>query len=235
MSSRTVPEVPQSVLGQAEKIKDPEAIVRTFHSYNAMIQRCYYTKGYKYQRYGARGIAVCKAWRNSFTNFLRDMGLRPEGKTLDRIDNDKNYTPTNCQWATSLQQANNRSSNKKITHKGEARTIAQWARVLNVSFALLQSRIDRKWPANLVFEPGLTRRGVEKARRLEENRVRREKFKKELRTCQRCGETFHPKLLKSMYCSRYCGKAAARDAHYYRNKKVINAKRRAARESKDRK
>jgi len=73
-----------------------------------MIWRCKQTSGHFYQYYGARGIKVCDRWLD-YENFLEDMGERPEGATLDRIDNDKGYSPDNCKWATrSEQQANTR-------------------------------------------------------------------------------------------------------------------------------
>lgn len=80
-----------------------------FRSWLAMRQRCYYEKSEKYLRYGGRGIKVCDRWRDSFENFLVDMGARPEGMTLDRIDNDGDYEPGNCRWATPAQQMENRT------------------------------------------------------------------------------------------------------------------------------
>jgi hypothetical protein len=77
-----------------------------------MKQRCYYAKHKFYPRYGGRGITVCKRWRDSFEAFLKDMGIRPSGKTLDRKDNDGNYNPRNCRWATRKQQRTNQS--KKV-------------------------------------------------------------------------------------------------------------------------
>ena len=73
-----------------------------------MKRRCYETKNSEYQRYGGRGIKVCESWRLSFKSFLDDMGERPKGTSLDRINNDGNYGPENCKWSTPKEQANNR-------------------------------------------------------------------------------------------------------------------------------
>ena len=80
-----------------------------YKSWSAAKHRCFDVKGERYHRYGGRGITMCDEWRNSFPAFLAHMGPRPDGFTLDRIDNSKGYEPGNCRWATYKQQAQNRS------------------------------------------------------------------------------------------------------------------------------
>lgn len=114
--------------------------------YRKMLARCYNKKQHGYNRYGGRGIKVCDRWLSSVTYFIEDMGKRPSSKhELDRIDNNGNYEPSNCRWATKIQQMNNTSYNKHLTYNGERLTLAEWARKLNVSYTVLQSRIKRGW------------------------------------------------------------------------------------------
>lgn len=83
----------------------------TYNSWIAMLQRCYYAKGKMYAYYGGRGITVCDRWRgkHGFINFLADMGIKKDGQTLDRINSDGNYEPSNCRWATRKEQALSRA------------------------------------------------------------------------------------------------------------------------------
>ena len=115
----------------------------TFNSWGAMLERCYRPKASGFNRYGGRGIIVCDAWKNSFQNFLADMGERPPGKTLDRINSNGNYEPLNCRWATIAEQNSNKSNVVFVTHNGETKTSSEWARVFHVS----QSTIIRRFKA----------------------------------------------------------------------------------------
>jgi hypothetical protein len=89
----------------------------TYMSWVAAKTRCSNKKVVEYPRYGGRGIRMCDEWTNSFEAFLHDMGERPSGKTLDRIDTDGNYEPGNCRWATPKEQANNRKNNVALRKK----------------------------------------------------------------------------------------------------------------------
>lgn len=85
----------------------------TYRSWLAMRNRCHNPNNEKYPAYGGAGISVCSRWRDSFENFLFDMGSRPGGTTLDRIDGAGNYEPDNCRWATAKQQAENSDNHAK--------------------------------------------------------------------------------------------------------------------------
>jgi hypothetical protein len=84
----------------------------TYYSWRGMKKRCLSPRHPHYHNYGGRGITICRRWIHSFSNFLQDMGERPKGRTLDRINTNRNYTPSNCRWATWKQQAANKRNRK---------------------------------------------------------------------------------------------------------------------------
>ena len=113
----------------------------------SMRQRCYSHSYIYWSYYGGRGISVCPEWRWSFQRFFRDMGTRPSSKhSLERIDNNGNYEPGNCKWATRDEQGANRRNNRYLTHDGRTMIIAEWAREYGISQYVLYSRIDDGWP-----------------------------------------------------------------------------------------
>lgn len=107
-------------MSDSHKNREPDSAYTgdyTYISWAAMKQRCLDTNGSSYARYGGRGITVCPEWRDSYPAFLADMGIRSQGLTLDRIDNDGNYEPGNCRWATPQEQMNNRNAIDWHDHK----------------------------------------------------------------------------------------------------------------------
>lgn len=116
----------------------------TWYTWQSMKSRCLYRGNIDYWNYGGRGIIVCERWL-TFENFYADMGERPEGQTIDRINMDGNYEPGNCRWATHKQQANNKRSNRFLTHNGQTMTINQWAKIINISSQGLGGRFKRGW------------------------------------------------------------------------------------------
>jgi hypothetical protein len=118
----------------------------TYRVWHGMKNRCYNKTNDHFHRYGGRGISVCDQWTNSFIKFLADMGEKPSSSfSIDRIDNNGNYTPENCRWATVEQQQNNRRDSKFITHNGKQLTHAQWSRKIGGNKTLVHTRIKRGW------------------------------------------------------------------------------------------
>lgn len=112
-----------------------------------MISRCENPNDKKYYRYGARGIKVCPEWHDfkNFSTWSDSVGGRPEGFTIDRIDNDGDYCPKNCRWASSTTQSLNKSSNKLINYNGETKTLKEWSDSTGIDYHVLQHRFYRNW------------------------------------------------------------------------------------------
>lgn len=123
-----------------------------FHS---MKQRCCNSNNKNYKNYGGRGISICNEWLNSpkmFYEWARKNGYA-EGLSIDRIDNNKGYSPENCRWTTAKQQANNKRDNRLITYKGRTQTLALWCDELKLDYDVVEHRLSRNnWIAEKAFE-----------------------------------------------------------------------------------
>lgn len=141
------------------KTKTPEYAV-----WQGMIARCYRPNCIGYRLYGARGIAVCDAWRHSFEAFYRDMGPRPSKRhQIERMDNDGPYSPENCTWVTHIKQVYNRRVTIWITIGDETLLVPQWAERMGISAERIRLRLRRGWsPAAAVLTPNTGRGRVKR-------------------------------------------------------------------------
>lgn len=112
---------------------------RTHDSWSGMRSRCTNKKSKDWPQYGGRGISICRRW-NTFENFLSDMGQRPKGLSLDRIDVNGNYEPDNCRWATNTRQQRNRRCTRFIEHCGKRQSINDWAVETGIAVPTLRAR-----------------------------------------------------------------------------------------------
>lgn len=115
---------------------------RAYGVWQAMRDRCNNPNRADYHRYGGRGITVCKRWE-SFENFLEDMGNPPKGYTLDRISNDKGYSPKNCKWSTRKEQVYNSSKVRLVTIGGKTKTLGEWLSQYAVTRSTFYQRLRR--------------------------------------------------------------------------------------------
>lgn len=112
-----------------------------------MKTRCYCKTNDRYKNYGGREITICKEWLEDFKNFYNwaiNNGYQDD-LTIDRIDVNGNYEPSNCRWITNYEQQSNKTDNRLITYNGETKTIAQWAREYDLKWKTLESRLNRNW------------------------------------------------------------------------------------------
>lgn len=124
---------------------------RGYSIWSGMRRRCRDPKRDNYKYYGGRGIKVCPRWE-TFKTFIDDMGEPPPNHTLDRIDRDGNYEPSNCRWATKAQQANNTCLNLFIVYQNRRQTLAQWCHELNLVYETVKNRIYKfRWSVDNAF------------------------------------------------------------------------------------
>lgn len=125
-----------------------------YQAWGSMIKRCENLKAAEYKNYGGRGITVCNEWRSSFEKFLADMGPRPVGTSLDRLDNNKNYSKENCAWRTRLEQVGNRRNTVRIVFNGETHTVSEWSQKTGIRANIIRARVRKGWsPERLLTQP----------------------------------------------------------------------------------
>lgn len=122
-----------------------------YYSWQDMKDRCYNSNNTMFKHYGDRGIIVCSEWKDSFETFYVNMGPRPEGTSIDRIDVNGNYEPSNCRWATNAEQARNTTRTVLITYDGKTQCLSDWAIEIGISFKGLKKRL-----AKMTIEQALT-------------------------------------------------------------------------------
>lgn len=132
--------------GHCEGGKSP-----TYLSWQEMKRRCLNPKVVRFSHYGGRGILVCNKWLQ-FEGFLADMGIRPKGKTIERLNNNGNYEPGNCAWGTIAEQSKNRSSTVLVTFKGKTLCLSDWAKKLRIKPNTLWYRARKYgWTGDRLF------------------------------------------------------------------------------------
>ena len=125
-----------------------------------VLQRCYNPKNKAYKNYGGRGITVCQEWQDNFQNFY-DWSMSNgynDDLTIDRIDVNGNYEPSNCRWVTKKEQANNMRSNRLLTYNGETHNMKQWAKIMGINYRALQQRLFRGWSIEKALTTPLKKR-----------------------------------------------------------------------------
>lgn len=121
-----------------------QSYTRTYKTWLSMRQRCLNPNNPAYKNYGGRGITIAPEW-DDFAQFLADMGDVPDGMTIERINNDEGYNPSNCRWATRIEQGRNTRKCRLITHNGQTKTLSEWADEHGINRQTLGKRLDNGW------------------------------------------------------------------------------------------
>lgn len=136
--------------------KDGRKNTRLYRIYNNMKTRCYNENAQHYHRYGGRGIKICNEWLEDFSNFKKwsmENGYS-NNLTIDRINNNGNYEPSNCRWVNIKTQANNTSSNVIITINDKTKTLTEWCTSIGISYKTVRDRLKRGWNIeDALFKP----------------------------------------------------------------------------------
>ena len=142
-------------------IKHGKSNTRLYTIWESMKSRCLYKSHARFKDYGGRGITVCNEWIHDFQTFY-DWSMAngyAENLTIDRINNDKGYSPDNCRWVTIKEQENNKRSNHKITYKGETHNIKEWADILEINHRVIRKRISVGWSVERAFTTPVSKKG----------------------------------------------------------------------------
>lgn len=173
-----------------------------YQSWYDMKRRCRNPRNLMYPRYGGRGITVCGRWMK-YANFLADMGERPAGTTLDRINNDGNYEPGNCRWATRTEQMSNTSLNVFVTWKGRRFTLKQLATKLSLKYDTLHDFYNGRYHFPIAEAVARTRRsGIPKTHCVH-------------------GHEFTPENTYAKYGRRYCRTCGVINVRNYKERKSL--------------
>ncbi len=137
----------------------PSTHPREYRSWVGLRERCLNKNHHAFADYGGRGIAVCDRWagRDCFANFFNDMGQRPVGFSIDRIDVDGDYSPENCRWSSKKEQSRNRRNTIYVEYRGKTVSISEAIEDSGLYPALVHSRIRLGWPESRLFIPALVR------------------------------------------------------------------------------
>ena len=124
----------------------------TYQVWVDMKDRCYNYNNCSYNDYGGRGIFVCDSWLNSFENFYNDMGDKPKGRSLNRVNNDGWYSPDNCKWSTPKEQNRNMRSNIWITYDNETKCLSDWADFFNINRSTFKRKFNKGWSIEKIIK-----------------------------------------------------------------------------------
>ena len=125
-------------------------------------QRCFNPHSNRYKNYGGRGISICDEWKNSFETFCKwalENGYK-EGLSIDRIDHEKNYEPSNCRWTDEITQQNNRTNNTLYEYEGETHTLTEWSRIKGIKPKTFCTRWRRGYRGQDLMKPTMTKSEV---------------------------------------------------------------------------
>ena len=130
-----------------------------YRCWQSIKQRCLNPRSQQFHNYGERGITICSRWLVSFENFYTDMGRRPPGTSIERIDNDGDYSPDNCRWATAAEQRVNQRNCNYIEYDGQKYVLTHLARLKNLDEQTLRYRLFvAKWPLEMALNTPATKR-----------------------------------------------------------------------------